>query len=66
MLTRKQAKEKLKALGWTYRSVAPVLQVHHTHLANVLRGDRTRPPGRLLRAIELLPSFEDWQKHGKQ
>jgi hypothetical protein len=60
MLTRYQAKSHLKKLGWTYRSVAPVLQVHFTHLAHVMRG--TRPAGRILRAIEGLPSFKEWKR----
>lgn len=49
MLTRKRneskpklekIKQKLKYLGWSYRSVAPIFGVHFVHLALVLNGHR--------------------------
>lgn len=58
MLTRKQARARLKKLGWSYRSVAPVLGVHHTHLSLVLTDNprHQRQSRRLLRMITLLPA----------
>jgi hypothetical protein len=53
MFTRNQAKAHLKALGWTYRSVAPSLGVGFVHLCLVLNGHRHSR--RLLAAIERLP-----------
>lgn len=35
-----EAKARLTRLGWSYRRAAPLLNVHHVHLANVLRGER--------------------------
>lgn len=52
MLTRQQAKNKLKELGWSYRTVAPLLGVRHEHLCLVLCGHRDS--ARLLRKIEEL------------
>lgn len=61
MLTRQQAKDKLKTLGWSYRTVAPVLGVRHEHLSHVLNGHRESR--RILRAIgELPPSGRQWGK----
>ena len=40
MLTRQQAKQHLKSLGWSYRRAAPLLGVTHIHLAYVLNGQR--------------------------
>jgi predicted XRE-type DNA-binding protein len=61
MLTRQQAKNKLKTLGWSYRTVAPVLGVRHEHLSHVLNGHRQSL--RILRAIETLqPSGREWGK----
>ena len=55
MLTRKQARARLKKLGWSYRSVAPVLGVHHVHLALVLSDRKHRSSRRLLHKIAVLP-----------
>ena len=56
MLARKQARAHLKKLGWTYRTAAPLLGVHYTHLAMVLTENpkRQRSSRRLLQAIETL------------
>ncbi len=51
-ISRHQAKDKLKALGWSYRRVAPVLGVRHEHLSHVLNGHRQSR--RLLTAINTL------------
>jgi hypothetical protein len=70
MLTRKQtpvydpslprevndARKSLAAKGWSYRAAAPLLGVHHVHLALVLKGRRESK--RLLGAIRDLPSRE--------
>jgi hypothetical protein len=53
MLTRQQAKVKLKSKGWSYRSAAPLLGVHYCHLCRVLTGKRESR--RLLLAIDALP-----------
>jgi hypothetical protein len=53
MFTRKQAKQHLRQLGWSYRSVAPELGVTYVHLALVLGGQRESR--RLMEAIEVLP-----------
>jgi hypothetical protein len=53
MLTRNQAKARIKDLGWSYRRVAPLLDVGHVHLAQVMRGDRDSR--RLMLAIAELP-----------
>lgn len=52
MFTRERAKHKLKELGWSYRSVAPVLGVTYQHLSEVLNGHRESR--RILRKIEKL------------
>lgn len=54
MLTRLQAKATLKEKGWSYRTVAPLLDVHHIHLSMVLNGHRVSR--RLLNKIEGLPA----------
>lgn len=58
MLARSQspAKRQLKAKGWSYRTAAPVLGVHYTHLARVLTGRRISR--RLIDAIAALPARE--------
>lgn len=53
MITRQQAKARLKELGWSYRRVAPLLGVRFEHLCLVLNGHRDSL--RLLAAIESLP-----------
>ncbi len=53
MITRQQAKARLKELGWSYRRVAPLLGVRFEHLCLVLNGHRDSI--RLLAAIEGLP-----------
>ena len=60
MLTRSQAKARLKKLGWSYRTVAPILGVHHIHLSYVLNGHRESR--RLLAAIANLPPRIAYQK----
>ena len=35
-----QAKKLLKQNGWSYRKAAPVLQVHYSHICQVLNGHR--------------------------
>ena len=52
MFTRQRAKHKLKTLGWSYRTVAPILGVRFEHLSQVLNGHRDST--RLLRKIEAL------------
>ena len=52
MFTRQRAKDKLKTLGWSYRTVAPMLGVRFEHLSHVLNGHRES--ARLLRKIEAL------------
>jgi hypothetical protein len=52
MFTRQLAKNKLKNLGWSYRTVAPLLGVCFEHLCLVLNGHRESQ--RLLRKIEAL------------
>lgn len=47
------AKRYLHKMGWSYRTAAPVLGVHFTHLARVLTGRRTSKS--LLRRIHDLP-----------
>jgi transcriptional regulator with XRE-family HTH domain len=54
MFTRQRAKDKLKNLGWSYRTVAPKLGVGFEHLSQVLNGHRESQ--RLLRKIESLPT----------
>ena len=49
---RAVAKSKLRSLGWSYRTVAPVLGVRFEHLCLVLNGHRES--ARLLRKIEAL------------
>lgn len=53
MLTRQQAKARLKSGGWSYRRVAPLLKITHVHLAKVLGGERESR--RLMRLIASLP-----------
>lgn len=64
MLARKQknastvsallaARLTLKERGWSYRSAAPALQVHYTHLCLVLCGHRESRA--LLRRIRSIP-----------
>ena len=52
MFARQRAKDKLKALGWSYRTVAPLLGVRFEHLCLVLNGQRES--ARLLQKIEAL------------
>lgn len=52
MLSRVQAKARIKKLGWSYRRVAPVLDVTYVHLAKVLGGERDSR--RLMEEIEQL------------
>lgn len=52
-MTRGAARERLRALGWSYRTVAPVLGVCYVHLCFVLTG--RRQSRRLLDAIADLP-----------
>ncbi len=52
MITRQRAKDKLKQLGWSYRTVAPSLGVRFEHLCQVLNGHRES--ARLLKKIEEL------------
>jgi hypothetical protein len=47
------AKQNLAAKGWSYRKVAPHLNVHRVHLTLVLNGHRQSK--RLLTAIHHLP-----------
>lgn len=54
-----EARKSLAAKGWSYRSAAPVLGVHHVHLALVLKGHRESK--RLLAAIAALPHRRDVQ-----
>jgi hypothetical protein len=49
---RRQARAKLKRLGYSYRSAAPVLGVHYVHLSQVLNGHRESR--RILSAIKNL------------
>ena len=53
-MSRAEAKRMLRAKGWSYRRVAPLLGVHHVHLALVLSGKRESK--RLLAAIGKLPN----------
>lgn len=48
-----RAKAILKARGWAYRSAAPLLKVHFTHLCLVLTGKRVSRA--LLKRIEEIP-----------
>jgi hypothetical protein len=54
MLSRQQAKARLKLLGWSYRRIAPALDVTHVHLAKVLSGERESR--RIMRLIAKLPA----------
>jgi hypothetical protein len=47
------AKQILHDKGWSYRTAAPFLGVHYTHLARVLTGFRVSKS--LLRRIQSLP-----------
>lgn len=49
LVTHREAKKILRLRGWSYRSAAPVLGVHYTHLCQVLNGQRISR--RLLNAI---------------
>lgn len=57
MLSRTQAKARIINLGWSYRRVAPLLNITYVHLAKVLSGERISR--RLLQAIEELPPCPD-------
>ena len=46
-------KRLLREKGWSYRTAAPVLEVHWTHLNRVLQGERISKS--LLKRIEALP-----------
>jgi hypothetical protein len=59
-----QAKRKLKAGGWTYRSAAPVLGTSTVWLNKVLNGHAVSSP--LLTAIDALPTFDEWRKAHEQ
>lgn len=48
------ARKALTVKGWSYRTAAPVLGVHHVHLAKVLTAHRESK--RLLAAIHQLPN----------
>lgn len=48
-----EARRSLARKGWSYRTAAPLLGVHHVHLALVLTG--RRESRRLLAAIHALP-----------
>nr|DAM51188.1 MAG TPA: centromere-binding protein [Caudoviricetes sp.] len=50
------AKQILHEKGWSYRTAAPFLGVHYTHLARVLTGFRASKS--LLRRIQDLPRRE--------
>ena len=50
------AKQILNDKGWSYRTAAPVLGVHYTHLARVLTVVRASKS--LLRRIQTLPRRE--------
>lgn len=52
-LPHSRHKQLLKKRGWSYRTAAPVLDVHWTHLYRVLKG--TRHSKALLARIEALP-----------
>lgn len=52
-MTPHKAKKSLRTKGWSYRTAAPLLGVHYTHLCQVLTG--RRKSRRLLAAIEALP-----------
>jgi hypothetical protein len=60
MLTRNEAKRKLKKMGLSYRKASPLLGVSYPHLCYVLNGHRDS--GRLMRAIAAL-SHEDLKRH---
>lgn len=49
----KRAREHLRQAGWSYRTAAPVLRVHWSHLAQVLTG--RRKSDRLCKAVLSLP-----------
>lgn len=49
-------KRMLAAKGWSYRTAAPVLGVHWTHLNRVLQGERQSAA--LLKRIEAMPKRE--------
>lgn len=53
-------KRALKKKGWSYRTAAPALGVHFTHLNRVLQGERTSRS--LLERIEKLPRREEVAK----
>jgi hypothetical protein len=57
MLNIQQAKDKLQAGGWTYRSAAPVLGVSLSWLGRVLSGKINSR--RLLKKIERLPAVNE-------
>ena len=50
------ARRHMKRMGWSQRAAAPLLGVHHIHLALVLSG--ARQSQRLLKAILDLPVRE--------
>ena len=52
-----QARKSLSLKGWSYRTAAPELGVHWTHLAKVLTGKRESR--RLLASIHTLPKREE-------
>jgi hypothetical protein len=64
MLNVTQARKKLKAAGWTYRTAAPVLGVTYSWMGRVLTGKQTSEP--LLSAIAALPTFDEWRKAHEQ
>lgn len=47
-------KRMLAAKGWSYRTAAPILEVHWTHLNRVLQGERVSKA--LLKRIETMPN----------
>lgn len=49
----KRARQHLREAGWSYRTAAPVLRVHWSHLAQVLTG--RRKSDRLCEAVLSLP-----------
>jgi hypothetical protein len=49
----KAARAHFYAMGWSYRSAAPVLGVSYQHLCQVLNGER--PSRRLTAAVLALP-----------
>ncbi|MDD5349482.1 MAG: helix-turn-helix transcriptional regulator [Chthoniobacteraceae bacterium] len=63
IVTRYNAKERLKRRGWTQQAAADAIGVHRVHLTYVLNGQRNSR--RLLAAIANLP-YAPARKGAKQ